>query len=108
MVKSNLRGRGGGGFPTGLKWKTCREAKGKKKYVLCNCSEGDPGIGMHKSLIESDPHNILEGLSIGGYAIGAQEGFIYLHYGNEAAKEKLQMAIDQATEYGLLGSEILR
>ena len=71
VVKSNLRGRGGGGFPTGLKWKTCREAKGKKKYVLCNCSAGDPGIGMHKSLIESDPHSILEGLTIGGYTIGA-------------------------------------
>jgi len=107
VVKSHLRGRGGGGFPTGLKWKTCREAKGKKKYVLCNCSEGDPGIGMHKGLIESDPHNILEGLTIGGYAIGAEEGFIYLHHGNEAAKEKLQRAIDQATEYGLLGSNIL-
>ena len=106
VVKSNLRGRGGGGFPTGLKWKTCREAKGKKKYVLCNCSEGDPGIGMHKSLIESDPHSILEGLTIGGYAIGAQEGYIYLHHGNEAAKEKLQKAIDQATEYGLLGTDI--
>jgi NADH-quinone oxidoreductase subunit F len=106
VVKSNLRGRGGGGFPTGLKWKTCREAKGKKKYVLCNCSEGDPGIGMHKSLIESDPHSILEGLTIGGYAIGAQEGYIYLHHGNEAAKEKLQTAIDQAAEYGLLGTDI--
>ncbi len=106
VVKSNLRGRGGGGFPTGLKWQTCREAKGKKKYVLCNCSEGDPGIGMHQSLIESDPHNILEGLTIGGYAIGAREGYIYLHHGNEAAKEKLQMAIDQATEYGLLGTDI--
>jgi (2Fe-2S) ferredoxin len=96
VTKSNLRGRGGGGFPTGLKWKTCREAKGKKKYVLCNCSEGDPGIGMHKSLIESDPHSILEGLIIGGYAIGAQEGYIYLHHGNAPAREKLQRAIDQS------------
>jgi len=107
ITKSGLRGRGGGGFPTGLKWKTCREAKGKEKYVLCNCSEGDPGIGMHKNLIASDPHNILEGLIIGGYAIGAQEGYIYLHYGNSSAKEKLQNAINQATAYGFLGENIL-
>jgi NADH:ubiquinone oxidoreductase subunit F (NADH-binding)/(2Fe-2S) ferredoxin len=107
VTKSNLRGRGGGGFPTGLKWKTCREAKGKEKYVLCNCSEGDPGIGMHKSIIESDPHSILEGLIIGGYAIGAREGYIYLHYGNSSAKEKLQKAIEQANDCGLLGKNIL-
>ena len=106
IMKSGLRGRGGGGFPTGLKWKTCREAKGKEKYVLCNCSEGDPGIGMHKNLIESDPHSILEGLIIGGYAIGAQEGYIYLHYGNASAKKKLQKAIDQANVYGFLGENI--
>ncbi|MBW2222080.1 MAG: SLBB domain-containing protein [Deltaproteobacteria bacterium] len=106
VIKSDLRGRGGGGFPTGLKWKTCREAKGRDKYVLCNCSEGDPGIGMHKSLIESDPHSILEGLIIGGYAIGAREGYIYLHHGNSSAKDKLQKAIDQANECGLLGKNI--
>jgi len=107
VIKSDLRGRGGGGFPTGLKWKTCREAKGKEKYVICNCSEGDPGIGMHKNLIESDPHSILEGLIIGGYAIGAKGGYIYLHYGNSSAKEKLQKAIDQANAYGFLGENIL-
>lgn len=106
VIKSDLRGRGGGGFPTGLKWKACREAKGKAKYVLCNCSEGDPGIGMHKSLIESDPHSILEGLIIGGYAIGAKEGYIYLHHGNSSAKEKLQKAIDRANECGFLGNNI--
>ena len=106
VIKSGLRGRGGGGFPTGLKWKTCREAKGKEKYVLCNCSEGDPGIGMHKSLIQSDPHSILEGLIIGGYAIGARKGYIYLHHGNPSAKEKLQKAIDQANDYGFLGEKI--
>ena len=106
VIKSGLRGRGGGGFSTGLKWKTCREAKGKVKYVLCNCSEGDPGIGMHKSLIESDPHSILEGLIIGGYAIGASKGYIYLHHGNPAAKKKLQRAIDQANNYGFLGENI--
>jgi NADH:ubiquinone oxidoreductase subunit F (NADH-binding)/(2Fe-2S) ferredoxin len=107
IMKSGLRGRGGGGFPTGLKWKTCREARGKEKYVLCNCSEGDPGIGMHKNLIESDPHSILEGLIIGGYAIGAQEGYIYLHHGNASAKKKLQKAIDQANVHGFLGKNIL-
>jgi NADH:ubiquinone oxidoreductase subunit F (NADH-binding)/(2Fe-2S) ferredoxin len=106
VTHSKLRGRGGGGFPTGLKWKTCREAEGKEKYVICNCSEGDPGIGMHKSLIESDPHSILEGMIIGGYAIGAHKGYIYLHYGNGLAKERLQKAIDQANNYGLLGKNI--
>lgn len=106
ISKANLRGRGGGGFPTGAKWKACREAPGKQKYVLCNCSEGDPGIGMHKSLIESDPHSIIEGMIIGGYAIGAEEGYIYLHHGNLSAKEKLSRAIEQAYEYGLLGENI--
>ena len=106
VTRANLRGRGGGGFPTGNKWKACREAHGKQKYVLCNCSEGDPGIGMHKSIIEADPHSIVEGIIIGGYAIGAQEGYIYLHHGNEGAREKLQRAIEQAYEYGLLGENI--
>jgi len=106
VTKSGLRGRGGGGFPTGRKWGACREAKGKEKYVLCNCSEGDPGIGMHRNLIEADPHSIVEGLAIGGYAIGAQEGYIYLHHGNPSAREKLQGAIDQANVCGLLGENI--
>jgi len=106
ITRANLRGRGGGGFPTGQKWQACREAHGRQKYVLCNCSEGDPGIGMHKSIIESDPHGIVEGIIIGGYAIGAQEGYIYLHHGNEGAKEKLTRAIEQAYEYGLLGENI--
>lgn len=106
VIKANVRGRGGGGFPAGLKWKACREAKGKDKYVICNCSEGDPGIGLHKTLIESDPHGIIEGLIIGGYAIGAEEGYIYLHHGYASGKEKLQKAIDQAGEYGLLGKNI--
>lgn len=106
VTKAELRGRGGGGFLAGEKWKTCREAKGKDKYVICNCSEGDPGIGMHKSLIESDPYSIIEGLTIGGYAIGAREGYIYLHHGYAAGREKLQKAIDRATECGLLGDNI--
>ena len=106
VTKAELRGRGGGGFPAGEKWKTCREARGKDKYVICNCSEGDPGIGMHKSLIESDPHSIIEGLTIGGYAIGCREGYIYLHHGYAAGREKLQKAIERATECGLLGTNI--
>jgi NADH:ubiquinone oxidoreductase subunit F (NADH-binding) len=106
VEQSGLRGRGGGGFPAGRKWRSCRDAKGKEKYILCNCSEGDPGISMHKSLIESDPHSIIEGMIIGGYAIGAQEGYIYLHYDYSNGNEKLQKAIDKATECGLLGKKI--
>ena len=106
VIKSELRGKGGGGFPAGQKWKSCREARGKDKYVICNCSEGDPGIGMHKSLIESDPYSIIEGLTIGGYAIGAREGYIYLHHGYAAGRQKLKKAIDRATECGLLGENI--
>ncbi len=106
VTKADVRGRGGGGFPAGRKWKACRDAKGKQKYVLCNCSEGDPGIGMHKTIIESDPHSILEGLIIGGYAVGAKQGYIYLHYGYSAGKEMLKKAIAQAREFGLLGKDI--
>ena len=106
VTKSGLRGKGGGGFPAGQKWKSCRDAHGDEKYVICNCSEGDPGIGMHKSLIESDPFGILEGLTIGGYAIGAGEGYIYLHHGYKAGREKLQKAIARAREAGLLGDNI--
>lgn len=106
VIKSELRGKGGGGFPAGQKWKSCRDARGKDKYVICNCSEGDPGIGMHKSLIESDPYSIIEGLTIGGYAIGAREGYIYLHHGYAAGRQKLQKAIDRAMEFGLLGENI--
>ena len=106
VIKSELRGKGGGGFPAGQKWKSCREARGKDKYVICNCSEGDPGIGMHKSLIESDPYSIIEGLTIGGYAIGARQGYIYLHHGYGAGRDKLKKAIDRATECGLLGENI--
>ena len=106
VIRSGLRGRGGGGFPAGLKWRACRSAPGREKYVICNCSEGDPGIGMHKSLIESDPHSIIEGLAIGGYAIGASEGYIYLRHGYAEGRRKLQQAIDQATSHGLLGGDI--
>jgi NADH:ubiquinone oxidoreductase subunit F (NADH-binding) len=106
VIKSELRGKGGGGFPAGQKWESCRKATGKDKYVICNCSEGDPGIGMHKSLIESDPYSIIEGLAIGGYAIGAREGYIYLHHGYAAGRKKLKTAIDRAAESGLLGENI--
>jgi NADH:ubiquinone oxidoreductase subunit F (NADH-binding) len=106
VIKSELRGKGGGGFPAGQKWQSCRDATGNDKYVICNCSEGDPGIGMHKSLIESDPYSIIEGLAIGGYAIGAREGYIYLHHGYAAGRHKLKKAIDRAAESGLLGENI--
>lgn len=107
VTKSNLRGRGGGGFSTGKKWTECRKAPGGERYVLCNVSEGDPGIGMHKSLLESDPHTVLEGLIIGGYAIGAAQGYIYISSGYPLGLKRLQKAIEQAEAYGLLGTNIL-
>lgn len=107
MTKSNLRGRGGGGFSTGKKWAACRNAPGGPRYVLCNVSEGDPGIGMHKSLLESDPHTVLEGLIIGGYAIGAEQGYIYMTSNYPLGLARMQQAIKEATAYGLLGTNIL-
>ncbi len=107
VTKSDLRGRGGGGFSTGKKWTECRKAPGGERYVLCNVSEGDPGIGMHKSLLESDPHTVLEGLIIGGYAIGAGHGYIYISSGYPLGLKRLQKAIEQAAAYGLLGTNIL-
>jgi NADH-quinone oxidoreductase subunit F len=104
---SGLRGRGGGGFPTGKKWRTCRQAPGIVKYVIANGDEGDPGAFMDRSLMEGDPHSILEGMIIGAYAIGAHEGFIYVRDEYPIAVEHLTIAIDQAAAYGLLGSNIL-
>ena len=78
IAKSGLRGRGGGGFPVGIKWKSCMAAGGDKKYLICNVSEGEPGIGMHRSFLESDPHSVIEGLIIGAYTIGAQEAYVYV------------------------------
>jgi len=104
---SGLRGRGGGGFPTGKKWSTCRHAPGMVKYVIANGDEGDPGAFMDRSLMEGDPHSILEGMIIGAYAIGAHEGFIYVRDEYPIAVEHLTIAIDQAAAYGLLGSNIL-
>lgn len=104
---SNLRGRGGGGFPTGRKWETTRNAPGDKKYVLINADEGDPGAFMDGSLMEGNPHSVLEGLIIGGYAIGAKEGFVYVREEYPLALEKIDIAIKTAREYGLLGVNIL-
>lgn len=107
IIKSGLRGRGGGGFPVGIKWKSCRETKSSKKYLICNVSEGEPGIGMHRSFLESDPHSVIEGLIIGAYAIGAQEAYVYIRDNYRLAVNRLQKAVSEATEAGLLGENIL-
>jgi len=103
---SGLRGRGGGGFPTGLKWEFCKRAAGETKYVICNADEGDPGAYMDRSIIESDPHSVLEGMMIGARAIGASEGYVYIRAEYPLARERLEIAIDQAREYGLIGENI--
>ncbi len=107
VTTAGLRGRGGGGFPTGVKWASCRKAKGWPKYVLCNADEGDPGAYMDRSLIEGDPHSILEGMLIGAYAIGSNEGYIYVRAEYPLAVKTLQRAILAAREAGLLGENIL-
>ncbi|MFA5364502.1 MAG: NADH-quinone oxidoreductase subunit NuoF [Candidatus Bathyarchaeia archaeon] len=107
VKKSNLRGRGGGGFPTYVKWESTRNAVGEPKYVIVNCDEGDPGAFMNRALMEGNPHSILEGLIIGGYAIGAHEGFIYVRQEYPLAIENMEVAIKQANELGLLGENIL-
>jgi NADH-quinone oxidoreductase subunit F len=104
---SGLRGRGGAGFLTGLKWEFCQKAKGYPKYVICNADEGDPGAFMDRSVLEGDPHALLEGMIIAGYAIGAPEGYIYCRAEYPLAIERLKIAIQQAHEYGLLGDKIL-
>ncbi len=107
VKKSGLRGRGGGGFPTGRKWETCRRAEGDTKYVICNCDEGDPGAFMDRSLMEGNPHSVLEGMIIGAYAIGANQGYIYVRNEYPLAVMHAERAIKQAEEYGLLGENIL-
>lgn len=107
VKKSNLRGRGGAGFPTGRKWETSRNAPGDIKYVIVNADEGDPGAFMDRALLEGNPHSILEGLIIGGYAVGASEGFVYVRQEYPLALENIQLAIKTAEEYGLLGENIL-
>ncbi|MDD2453099.1 MAG: NADH-quinone oxidoreductase subunit NuoF [Aminobacteriaceae bacterium] len=104
---SSLRGRGGGGFPTGLKWSFCASAKGDKKYVICNADEGDPGAFMDRSILEGDPHSVIEGMSLGAYAMGADEGYIYCRAEYPLAIQRLKTAMAQAEEYGLLGENIM-
>ncbi len=106
MKEAGLRGRGGGGFPTGLKWEYCRKSPGSVKYVICNADEGDPGAYMDRSIIESDPHAVLEGMMIGARAIGASEGRVYLRAEYPLALKRLNIAIAQAREYGLIGENI--
>ncbi|MFH1562477.1 MAG: NADH-quinone oxidoreductase subunit NuoF [Nitrospirota bacterium] len=107
MKDSGLRGRGGAGFPTGLKWEFCYKAKGDVKYILCNGDEGDPGAFMDRSILEADPHAVLEGMVIGAKAIGAHQGYIYVRAEYPLAVKRLEIAIAQAKEYGLLGKNIL-
>ncbi len=104
---SGLRGRGGGGFPTGRKWESTREASGAIKYVICNADEGDPGAYMDRSLLEGNPHSVLEGMIIGAYAIGSNEGYVYVRNEYPLAVSNLLTAIRQAREFGLLGNDIL-
>jgi NADH-quinone oxidoreductase subunit F len=106
ISRSGLRGRGGAGFPTGRKWAFCRAAQGEPKYVICNADEGDPGAYMNRSTLEGDPYSILEGMTIGAYAIGASEGYVYVRTEYPLAIEKLRLAVTQAAEYGLLGKDI--
>ncbi len=110
IKKSGLRGRGGGGFPAGIKWETCRHAamqRGVEPVIVCNADEGDPGAFMDRSIIESDPHAVLEGMIIGARAIGSTEGFVYIRHEYPIARERLLKAIEQARDYGLLGKNIL-
>jgi len=107
VKKSNLRGRGGGGFPAGSKWEGSRNAKEKTKYVIVNADEGDPGAFMDRALLEGNPHSVLEGLIIGGYAIGSSEGYIYVRQEYPLAVENITLAIRQAEEYGFFGENIL-
>ena len=106
VTKSGLRGRGGAGYPTGLKWSTVAKAVGKQKYVICNADEGDPGAFMDRSVLESDPHRVLEGMLIAAYAVGASEGYIYVRAEYPLAIKRLRTAIRQAERIGLLGASI--
>jgi NADH-quinone oxidoreductase subunit F len=107
ISRAGLRGRGGAGFPTGTKWRTCREAAGDAKYLICNADEGDPGAFMNRLLIESDPHALLEGMLIAAYAIGAKRGYIYIRAEYPLAIERLKKAIAQMKEFGLIGDKIM-
>ena len=107
VKKSGLRGRGGGGFPTGVKWESCRKAEGDTRYVICNADEGDPGAYMDRSLVEGNPHSVVEGMIIGAYAVGSHQGYVYVRYEYPLAVKNIELAIKQAEKYGLLGKNIL-
>jgi NADH-quinone oxidoreductase subunit F len=107
VKEAGLRGRGGAGFPTGLKWELCRKTQNGPKYVVCNADEGDPGAFMDRSILEADPHAVLEGMILGARAIGAAKGFIYVRTEYPLALQRIRIAIEQAEEYGLLGKNIL-
>ena len=107
VMKSGLIGRGGAGYPTGLKWSTVEKANGARKFVICNADEGDPGAYMDRTVLESDPHRVIEGMAIAAYAVGAQHGFIYVRAEYPLAIKRLRKAIRQAERLNLLGSNIL-
>ncbi len=107
VIQANLRGRGGGGFPAGWKWDSVRKAEGEPKYVVCNADEGDPGAYMDRSLLEGNPHLVIEGMLIGAFAIGSHEGYVYVRNEYPLAVQNLIVALDQAREHGLLGKNIL-
>ena len=106
ITRSGLRGRGGAGFPTGVKWATVAKARGERKFIVCNADEGDPGAFMDRSVLESDPHSILEGMTIAAHAVGATQGYIYVRAEYPLAISRLQTALKQARQFGLLGSSI--
>jgi len=103
---SGLRGRGGGGFPTGRKWELCRATPGDTKYIICNADEGDPGAFMDRSILEADPHSVIEGMAIGAYAMGSSQAYVYARMEYPLAIERLKRAVEQAHEYGMLGEDI--
>lgn len=107
VTRSGLRGRGGAGFPTGKKWSFAKASYADKKYIICNADEGDPGAFMDRSILEGDPHSVLEAMAIAGYAIGADEGEIYIRAEYPLAIKRLRIAIKEAEEYGCLGDHIL-
>lgn len=106
ITESGLRGRGGAGFPTGMKWNFCHKSPGEEKYLICNADEGDPGAFMDRALLEGDPHRVIEGMIIAAYAIGTSQGFIYVRAEYPIAIEHINIALEQAREYGLLGDDI--
>ena len=108
IKNSGLRGRGGAGFPTGKKWASCQKSPGDIKYVICNADEGDPGAFMDRSIIEADPHSIIEGMAIGAFGVGSSRGYIYIRIEYPLAVDRIKAAIGQAREYGLLGKNILK